>query len=240
MEKQSTISIIIPAYKQETNIRQDIENIDCILTDLGINHEIIVVVDGFVDNTFEVASQCIRPHIHVLGYSDNKGKGYAVRFGFALAKSSIVGFIDAGLEIDPICINMALELMQWHQADIVVGSKRHADSRVYYPAIRRLYSWGYQLLIRRLFGIYVRDTQVGLKLYRREVIEKILPSMTVNGFAFDIEMLATAAQAGFVKMIESPVYLSHRFESSIRAQSIFKILQDTLKVWFELTFKLQK
>jgi hypothetical protein len=152
----------------------------------------------------------------------------------AQAEGEIVGFIDAGMDLDPRGIGVLVAQLLAHGADIVIGSKRHPASRVQYPPLRRLYSWGYQVLVRVLFGLRVKDTQVGLKLFRREVVARVLPLLLVKRFAFDIEFLAVAHALGFRRIEEGPVELTHRFNSTIHLGSVWNMLWDTAAVFYRL------
>src|SRR5712691_8301491 len=116
------LSLIIPAYKQEITIGRDIERIRDVMEQLRVSYEMIVVVDGEVDNTLKQAKKIKSPKIHVFGYQHNNGKGYAVRFGMAQAKGNIVAFIDSGMDINPNGISMLLEHFEWYNADVIVGS----------------------------------------------------------------------------------------------------------------------
>src|SRR5216683_2769253 len=93
------LSIIVPAYKQEKTIIRDILNIKSILEELGYNYEIIIVIDGMIDTTFQKVSQLRSRRIKVMGYEKNQGKGHAVRYGMLHANGDIIGFIDAGMDI---------------------------------------------------------------------------------------------------------------------------------------------
>lgn len=199
------VSVIVPAYKKEKTIKKDVKRIHKVMSQTRYDFEIIVVVDGFLDKTFEKASTIHKKNIKVIGYSSNKGKGYAVKYGMARAKGDFVAFIDAGMEINPNGISMILEHMQWYKADIIVGSKRHPASKVDYPFIRKIYSFGYQVLVYLLFWLKVRDTQTGLKVYRRKVLEDVLPRLIVKQYAFDVELLAVSHYLGYVRIYESPV-----------------------------------
>ena len=199
------VSIIIPAYRQEKNIKEDIRRIYNVMTKTRWDFEIIVVVDGFLDRTYEEAKSIELAEVTVVGYKENKGKGYAVRYGMARAVGDYISFIDAGMDIDPNGISMLLEHMEWYNADVIVGSKGHPVSKSNYPIIRKLYSVVYHLIVRLLFGLKIRDTQTGLKVYRREVLEKILPRLLVKRFAFDIEILAVSHYLGFKRIFEAPV-----------------------------------
>ena len=98
--------------------------------------------------------------------------------------------------------------------DFAIGSKRHPDSDVHYPRSRRIASWLYQQLVRVLFRLDVRDTQVGLKVFRREVAEQVLPLLLVKRFAFDLELLAVSRALGFGRIRELPIRLDYRFTGS--------------------------
>lgn len=231
------LSIIVPAYKQEKTIYQDLISILGVLDSLNREYELLLVVDGEVDDTKTEAQKVTHPRLMVYSYPQNQGKGYAVRFGMSKAQGDVIGFIDAGTEIDPQGIIMALAHLDWYQADVIVGSKQHPVAQVRYPLKRRLLSLIYWFLVRLGVGLRVRDTQTGLKLYRREVLDKVLPRLIVNHFSFDIEMLSVAHRLGHTRIFESPVRLTYNFEDVTHAstwRSIFKMLYDTLAVIYRL------
>lgn len=237
MIKPKLLSVIIPAYKQEKTIYKDIGRIKNVLDQIRYDYEIIVVVDGRVDKTFENAKKHKSSKIKVVGYQNNHGKGYAVRYGMARARGDPVAFIDAGMEIDPNGISMILEHMEWYNADIIVGSKRHPASQVNYPLKRKIISALYQLFVRVFTGLNVRDTQAGLKIYRRKVLEKILPRLLVKRYAFDLEMLAVAHHLGYKRIFEAPVKISYNFADLTHAATLEEMkraLIDTLAIIYRL------
>jgi len=153
----------------------------------------------------------------------------------------IIGFIDAGMELDPNGISLLLEHFLWYNADIVVGSKRHPASKVVYPWQRIIISVGYQIIVRLLFGLNIKDTQVGMKFFRREVLEKVLPRLLVKAFAFDIEMLSVANHLGYKRIFEAPVELKMKFAggvSTIASKGFIKtswsMFWDTAAVFYRL------
>lgn len=236
------LSVIVPAYKQELTIRQDLLKIKDTLDALRYEYEIICVVDGKVDNTYKEAQKASSKdsHIKIIGYDTNKGKGYAVRFGMAASRGEVVAFLDSGMDLNPNGLSMLLDTMQWNDADIVVGSKRHPLSKVDYPWQRKILSVGYQLLVWVLFGLTIRDTQVGMKFFKRSVLEKVLPRLLVKRFAFDVEILAVANYLGFKKIYEAPIDIKLRFggTSTITNQrflnTVIAMLADTLAVFYRL------
>ena len=236
------ISVIVPTFKQENTIVDDLTRIKDVLGKLRYPTELICVVDGKVDNTFERASKFAKAqsNVKVIGYDSNKGKGYAVRFGMAESKGDIIAFIDAGMDLNPNGLSMLLEHFEWYNADIIIGSKRHPVSKVDYPWQRRILSIGYQVLVRVLFGLKITDTQVGMKFFKREVLEKVLPRLLVKTYAFDIEILAVANNLGFKRIYEAPVEIKLNFGrgSYITGQkfirTIFAMFLDTLAVFYRL------
>jgi glycosyltransferase involved in cell wall biosynthesis len=236
------LSVVIPAYKAEKVIAQTLIEVKEVLDQIRHKYEIICVVDGQVDNTMKEAKLVAKkfPQIRVLGYLSNLGKGHAVRFGMAKAKGDIIGFIDSGLDINPNSISMLLEHFEWYGADVIIGSKRHPASKVIYPWQRKVLSFGYQMGVKLLFGMNIKDTQVGIKFFRREVLEKTLPRLLVKRWVFDVEILAVSYYLGFTRIFEAPVELDIEFGGASDVTSrkfirtVFGFVIDTLAVFYRL------
>ncbi len=122
--------------------------------------------------------------------------------------------------------------MRTEAPDIIIGSKRHPDSSVHYPPLRRLYSWGYQRLIHLLFRLNVKDTQVGIKLVDRRVIADVLPLLRESRFALDLELIVLARRLGYTRIVEAPVRIEERFGSTISLKAVWLLLVDTLGLFF--------
>lgn len=232
------LSVVIPACHQAETIFQDIKKIDEVLRGIKYDYEIVVVVDGKDDKTFQNAKKAEGKKIKITGYETNHGKGYAVRFGMARTKGDIVAFIDAGMDLDPNGLSMLLEHFEWYNADIVVGSKRHPVSLINYPRSRKLLSWGYQMLTHVMFGLNIRDTQVGMKFFKRKVLENVLPRLIVKTYAFDIEMLAVAYSLGYKRIYEAPIRIDWSLNRSTitgsLGKTVFAMLWDTSAVFYRL------
>jgi len=230
--KHNFLSVIVPAYKCPT-ITRDLKAIDKYLDQLNRPYEILCVVDGKAhprDKTLANAKKTRNSKINVYSYPLNRGKGYAVRYGMARASGDLVAFIDAGSDLNASGIGLALEHMKWYEADIIIGSKRHKASKVKYPAKRRLVSTIAQILSRIFFGINVSDTQTGLKLFKREVLEQVLPRLVVKRFAFDLEILAVASRLGYKRIYESPIELNYNFSSTIGTSALYNSGIDFLAI----------
>jgi|SRR3989344_2751949 len=238
MEEIRLLSLVIPSYNQEKMIGKNIVSLNTVLSALPFKHEIIVVFDGINKKSLTKLKKLENKNIRIYGYLDNRGKGYAVRYGLLRAKGDIVGFIDAGMDIDPTGVSMLLNHMVWYNADIIIGSKLHPVSQVNYPNIRKVLSWGYRTFTHILFGFKVKDTQVGLKIFRKKVVDDVFPRLIVNDFAFDIEVLAVAYALGYKRIYEAPVKLHFKNVSSITSKRYLEIIAymiyNTLGVFYRL------
>jgi hypothetical protein len=89
-------------------------------------------------------------------------------------------------------------------------------------------------LVRLLFNLDVRDTQTGLKLFRRQVLRDTLPLLAIKRFAFDLELLVVAQQLGYRKILEAPISLDYQFESTVNLRSAWMVLWDTAAIFYRL------
>jgi len=228
------LSVVVPAYREARHIQENLRRLLTELDAVGRSYEVIVVSDGNTDATAREAAMVVSPNIKVIEYSRNMGKGYALRCGVSHSSGELVTFIDADMELNPHYIKGFVAVMETFDCDAVVGSKRHPMSNVNYPMARRFQSWLYQLLIRALFNVKVRDTQTGLKLFRRPVLEDVVPLLAIKRFAFDLELLVVARQLGYRKVMEAPVDLNYKFESTVDPKAAWRILWDTAAIFYRL------
>jgi glycosyltransferase involved in cell wall biosynthesis len=231
------LSVVIPAYKQEKTIIKDIKSISKTLDKLQYKYELIIVVDGMHDKTYERAASLKSKKVKVIGYEKNEGKGHAIRYGMLHANGDVIGFIDAGMDIDPAGFTMLLNHMEWYNAEIIVGSKMHPVSKVSYPLYRKIMSRGYRTFTKVLFGFKVSDTQVGLKFFKKNVVKDVLPRLLVKRYAFDIEILAVSHALGYTRIYEAPVEINFK-PGSITSKNLWQIISlmlvDTVAVFYRL------
>ncbi len=235
-EVRPLLSVVVPVFNQEAAIADNVETIRSSLeAGLGADFELIVVSDGSIDRTAERVVEQHAGDVRVIHYDRNLGKGYAVKIGALEARGRYVGYIDADLDLDPAWLPKFVAAAQERQLDFAIGSKRHPDSDVFYPRSRRAASWLYQQLVRILFRLNVRDTQVGLKVFRREVGEQVLPLLLVKRYAFDLEFLAVSRALGFSRIEELPIRLDYRFTGSgVRSLAVVRALVDTAAIFYRL------
>lgn len=235
------ISFVVPIYKSEKTIVKTIEDrinsLKKVQAKHNFDYEIICVIDGILDNSKDILLEKNFDRVKVFGYQKNQGKGFAIRYGFERANGDLIGFIDDGsnFDADVIC-NLADALVQNPEIDTAVASKKHPESKLVYPLKRRIFTWGYSLVTRIATGIKYKDTQVGAKLFRQELVEKVIPRLLVKRFAIDVEILAVANFLGYNKHIDVPVTIDFNTDKSSAAtfKSMKQMLQDTLAVGYRL------
>jgi glycosyltransferase involved in cell wall biosynthesis len=225
--EQVDLSIIVPAFNEANCIEQSLVNLDNFARNRKCNYEIVVVDDGSNDSTLSKAACYANKNIHVKVYSYNRnnGKGFAIKKGFSESIGDIAVFADSDLEIDLSLVSTYVAALD--KCDIVIASKWHPDSHVEISLLRRTLSHGYNVLVKLLIGINIRDTQAGLKVINKKAFEKIIPHIKVNRFAFDVELLAMA-NIYRLKIIEMPVQL--RLNKAPKPKEILKMFTDLLDI----------
>lgn len=241
MNEIKLLSMVMPVYKQEKLIEKNIKSLKKVLDQFPFKYELIVVIDGILDDSYQKAKKFADENIKVIGYEKNYGKGYAVRLGVKEARGDIIGFIDAGMDIEPEGISMLLNHMVWYDADVIVGSKLHPVSRVNYPISRKILSWGYRTFTHILFGFSVRDTQAGIKIFKKQAAKDVFSRSLVKNFAFDVEVLALAYALGYKRIYEAPIRLNFTGNSSIATKKVWKIIShmvlDTFAIYYRLKIR---
>ncbi|MBD3155493.1 MAG: glycosyltransferase [Candidatus Aenigmarchaeota archaeon] len=210
------VSVLMPAYNKEKTVFESIKKMKGVLNDLNLDHEIIVVNDGSMDHTLDEMRRAkeINNDIRLVHYDINEGKGNALKYGFKFSDGNLIYFQDADTDLNPDKLKVFLRYMEENNSDIVIGSKRHPKSNLIYPFKRKLLSKGYQMLVKIFFDLNVTDTQVGSKLFKREVLEEVFPRVLVKRWAFDLELLVNAHNLGY-KITEAPVDLNFAHFDSV-------------------------
>ncbi len=235
------LSVIIPAYNEERRLPKTLEEIDKYLSRQSYDYEILVVNDGSKDRTVEIAKN-LAPKIKnltVTGYEQNRGKGFAVRFGMLEAKGDYRLFTDAdnSTSIDQI------EKM-WPEFekgfDIVIGSRdvKGAVLNPPQPWIRQIIlGEGFKLYRKIIIDLWgIEDTQCGFKCFKKSAAENIFPKCKIDRFAFDPEILIIGKSLG-EKIKEIPVYWKNDLESKVKFKSMFSMALDLFKIRWNLIIK---
>lgn len=226
------LSLVIPFYNPGSRLAPHVQDAISVLRAAQVTFEVIAVSDGSTDGS--PSSIAGVGQVRVVQLARNQGKGAALRAGLAQGRGRYLGFIDADGDIPAAQLYHFLAATRRGDPDVVLGSKRHPDSDVVYPPLRRLYSFGYQQLNRVLFQLPTRDTQTGIKLIRRETLAAVLPKMVEKRFAFDLELLVVARRMGYSNFVELPVRITERFTSTISLKSVRGMLLDTFAIFYRL------
>ncbi|HEY44800.1 MAG TPA: glycosyltransferase [Anaerolineae bacterium] len=230
------LSVIMPAYNESHHIYNNLQQVCKALS--GLNFELITVDDGSQDSTFEESRRAATGGcpIKSLRLDVNQGKGKALSHGFSNSSGEIIAFLDADLEIGPEHILQLWDVMRSTGAEVIIGTK--VNSLNSFPFIRRVLSYMYRRLISFLFGFSLTDTQTGIKLFKREVLEFSIPRLAVSRFAFDIELLVAASRFGY-QIAEYPVSVAYNREGQtgrIGLRQMFGMLVDTLGIYYRASF----
>lgn len=231
------LSVVMPAYNEAQHIVSNLlETIDT-LAGTCPDFEIVIVDDGSADNTYlhpvELLAE-LGDNIRIVRYHKNAGKGNALMCGFDHCAGDIVAFLDADMDLHPAQISSLLEILETRPVDVVIGSKWHRRSKINYPWIRKAWSFGYYLFVRLLFGLPLRDTQTGLKVFRAQVLRDVFPRILAKRYAFDVEVLVNAHHLGY-KIADAPVTLQFtRTSGRVKIADVWTAFLDTLAIFYRL------
>lgn len=204
MERPS-ISLVVPAYNEQNRLPATLEQMRGFLAGQSFSYEVIVVDDGSVDRTVEVAKAAMRgfPGLRVL-QEDHRGKGHAVRAGMLSAAGRLAMFLDADLSM-PITEMVHFPSAIEQGYDLAIASREVLGARrIGEPGHRHLMGRVFNLIVRLLAVPGLQDTQCGFKCFTREAAQRIFRLQVIDGFGFDVEVLYIARKQG-ARITEVPV-----------------------------------
>ena len=231
------LSVIIPAYNEETRLSETLLEIDKYLKRQTYDYEILVVSDGSSDKTVEVAESLTLKikNLTVTGYKKNQGKGCAVRFGMLEAKGRYRLFTDADNSTN---IDQIEKMWPWFKEgfDIIIGSREVKKGAVLDPPQsffrKTILGEGFRLLSQIICGTGgISDTQCGFKCFTEKAAKSIFPKCKIKGFTFDQEVLARGRSLGY-KIKEIPVYWKNNPHSKVKFKNILEMAIDLIKIRF--------
>ena len=226
----ATMSVVFPAFNEEGNIRCTVETIVKVLPKVAMSWEIIVVDDGSSDATVLICDdlKARYPEVEVIRHGQNRGYGAALKSGIMSAKYDLIFFSDSDGQFD---LRDLQQLICWSKDyDIVAGyrAKRHD------PLHRRINALGWNVLVRLVLGIKIRDIDCAFKLFRRAVFDQV--QIRCVGAMVNTEILAQAIQLGMrihqVKVNHFPRRQGK--QSGTNVHVIIKAFRELCRLWRQL------
>ena len=223
-------SLCIPMYNESSIIEDTARQLSAYMQANFDDYEIIFSNDGSKDGCDKLVEQLHLPCVRVVGYEQNRGKGYAVRTAMLAAKGDYVMFTDADLAYGTDVIGRVRDAFLEHpEADMVIGSRNLSkDGYEGYTFIRKLASKTYIKVLCLAGGFKLSDSQCGCKAFTGDAVKKIFPRCEVDRFAFDFEAILWAVKYGMT-IHEIPVKIINHRESSVN------LVRDTLKMLRDLS-----
>jgi glycosyltransferase involved in cell wall biosynthesis len=221
----SGVSVVLPAFNEEANVECALREVSEVARKILTDYEIILVNDGSTDNTGNIVRSLLGEleNLRLIEHHPNRGYGGALMAGFVAAEKEFISFFPADKQFH--FHEVALLLEKIRGADIVCGYRVDRKDN----ALRKFFAWGWNVLIRILFGYLCRDVDCGFKLFRKRILEQI--AISSGGAMLDTELLVYAKVKGLV-IAEVPLQHLPRTEgraTGANARVIARALQDLLQ-----------
>ncbi len=229
------LSLIVPAYNEARRLPPAMMEMAEWCKRFALPCEVLIVVERSSDGTLEIATAqaAQQAFFQVIDNKVHRGKGFAVRSGVMRARGEIIFYMDADLSVPLSEILSFLAYFEAHpEIDVLAGNRQHAQSRItrHQAWLRRSMGQAFNSLLQALSLVAFRDTQCGFKAFRRAAAHAIFSRQTIDGFAFDVEVLLLADRLGYrtadlpVEWINSPESRVHIVRDGVR------MIRDTLRV----------
>lgn len=213
------LSVVVPAYNEADRLPATLEDacawLDAHLTD---DYELLVVDDGSTDATRDAVRAWMdrHPHTRLIEQPQNRGKGAAVRRGMLESQGDIRLFMDADHSTHVSEVERVFTAMDVG-ADVVIASRQHPESDidVHQSWLREHMGKGFNLIMRSIVGLPMKDTQCGFKAFTAEAADRIFGIAKLDGFSFDVEIIYLAHHLGYA-IAEIPVRWVNEPNSKVR------------------------
>lgn len=241
-----TISLIIPTYNESDRIRKTIQTLKKGLSFSGIKfEEIIFSDDGSTDETVKLLKKAkktiarkTKAKIKILSYQKNKGRGFAIRAAAQKAIGNYILYTDADFSIPLENLKRFIPYMKKNY-DIIIGSKKIKGAKeiVKRSFVRKLIGYCHSFIVYLILGVFFWDFQGGFKVFSRRFVNNIFPSLQIDRWGFDMEVIFLAKKLGY-RIKELPVRWGH-IENGSKVKllrDIFRSLQEMFQIktcWLE-------
>ncbi|MFO0599222.1 MAG: glycosyltransferase family 2 protein [Myxococcaceae bacterium] len=189
-----SLSLFLPAWNEEEYVERTVGRAKAVLDRLSDDWEIIVVNDASTDRTREIAEAMGKrdARIRCVSHEVNQKLGGAMKTGFSASTKDVVIYSDMDLPFDLNELERALHLLEYLEADMICAFRFDRTSE---GPKRIVYSFVYNLLIRQLFDVYIKDINFSFKVVHRRVLESI--ELKAQGSFVDAELVVKAIRKGF-------------------------------------------
>lgn len=218
-----SISVVIPAYNEEKNIRKNIKQVKDFCSSHINDYEIIVINDGSTDKTAEEIIKAMRTNggVKIHSYPENRGKGYAIRQGLIDAQYDTILLLDADLSVSPTFLRRAIELH--HNAGIIYGERTQVIPQPFY---RIFVGKVWKILVFLATGIFA-DTQCPFKVLTLD--KQFYTMLKIDGFAYDVELLYKAKKQSYgIRPLLVP-YINHP-DSRVTIRKTVQMFFDLIRI----------
>jgi glycosyltransferase involved in cell wall biosynthesis len=228
-----SISIVFPMYNEEAYVRRAVDAARDACQGLTEDWQVVIVNDASTDATGRLADElaAAEPRVRVVHNERNRRLGGTLKAGYAAATKELVLYTDADLPFDMLELRRAVRLLEYQQADVVSA---YRFDRTNEGALRTIYSFFYNTLIRVVFGLPIKDVNFSFKLFRRSLLERF--ELKSEGSFIDAEFLVRARKAGAsIIQIGVDYFPRSRGVSTLSSPGvIFKILGELVRLRREL------
>lgn len=236
-----TISFVIPVYNEEKRIAKTVTALRNAVLPHSLNLEkIIFVNDGSTDTTLEllykfsndVAEDTGVP-VEIVTYSENKGKGYAIKIGMSYSNSDYTIFFDADMATPLSELEKFIPFINENKP-VIIGTRKNGESTVvnHQPRIRELMGMAFTLLSQIMLNTWVTDFTCGFKAFSREARTDIFSRSKINRWGYDSEIIFLARKLGY-NMVEKAVIWSDDKNTKVKVfKAVFTSLFELIRIRF--------
>jgi hypothetical protein len=230
--RHESLTIVLPSYNPGARVVETVNEVRRELLASGVDAQVVVVSDGSTDGSIDALNTIQEPWFTHVALTENSGKGSALRTAFEGLATKYVGFIDADGDIPVSLLPKMIDTIAFKDADVVFGSKWHPDSVLSISRGRKFVSTIHHFFQSSLFKIDISDTQVGVKIYNNDALQKVLPTLREKTFSLDIEIFVAMVAYGHKNFIEMPVVIQRSGGSTVSFANAIRSFVDLMRIFW--------
>jgi dolichyl-phosphate beta-glucosyltransferase len=231
------LTVVVPAFNEEQRLPWTLDQLAFFLDNSNIDYRVLVADDGSTDRTASLTSR-FGPRFSTLKLDRQSGKGRAVKTAMLKATGRVLAFTDADLPYDLSALRRGYEILTRGDSQVVFGARDLAESLYLAPRhwLRQMATCVFRAVVKTLISRQITDTQCGLKLFTRQAALAIFSQVTIDGFAFDAEVVCLTHRLD-LSFERIPVTLINDYNSTLSVRhNALPMLADVLRVWWRANF----